>query len=73
MKFFEKKPFFLTVSLLSALAVFIRFLELGFNIETHTGFYKNQFSFSRILFIIIVAFTLVCGFFLFRFIKIKNL
>lgn len=69
MKFFEKKPFFLTVSLFSALAVFLRFLELGFNVEEHTGFYKNEFSFSRILFIIIIALTMACGVLLFKFIK----
>ncbi len=69
MQFFNKKPFFLTVSALSAAAVFLWFLELGFNIEEHTGFYKNQLSFSRIVFIIIVALSFISGFLLLRHIK----
>lgn len=72
MHFFNKKPFFLTASLLSAVAVFLRFLELGFNIEKHSGFYKNQFTFSRILFILILIVGFIAGFFLLKFIKSRG-
>lgn len=72
MQFFNKKPFFLTVSLLSAIAVFLRFLELGFNIEEHSGFYKNQFTFSRILFVIILIVGFVAGFLLLKYIKSRG-
>lgn len=68
-KFFLKKPFFLTVSSLCAIAVLLRFIEVGYNIEEHTGFYKNPSSFSRIALIVILAIALVSGFLLLGLIK----
>lgn len=71
MKLFEKKPFFLTAAFLSALCVVIRFFQLGFNIEEHSGFYKNQLSFSRILFIVLLILGAISGALLLRYIKIR--
>lgn len=59
---FNKRPFFCSVASLSALAVFLRFIELGVNIEAETGFYKNPFSFGRILFVIVILAAFIFGF-----------
>ncbi len=61
-KILNKKPFFYTVLILSSLSVVIRFFELCLNTEAETGFYKNQDSFGRILFIIVLAAAFVFGF-----------
>ncbi len=70
-KFFLRKPFFLTATCLSAIAVLLRFIELGTNIEEHTGFYKNPHSFSRIAFIIVLALGFISGILLLYLIKKK--
>lgn len=59
---FNRRPFFLSVSILSALAVFLRFIELCVNIESQTGFYKNPLSFGRILFVIVLIAAFAFGF-----------
>ena len=61
-KIFNKKPFFYSVLVLSLLAVIIRFFELALNVEAQTGFYKNQYSFGRILFITVLVAAFVFGF-----------
>lgn len=68
-KLILKKPFFITVSLLCAIAVVLRFIELGYNVQQHTGFYENPASFGRILFIVILAVSLISGFLLLKLIK----
>lgn len=58
----NKRPFFCSVASLSALAVFLRFIELAVNIEAETGFYKDPFSFGRILFVIVILAAFIFGF-----------
>ena len=62
-KILNKKPFFYSVLILSALAVIIRFFELCVNTEAETGFYKNPYSFGRILFLIVLILAFAFGFF----------
>ncbi len=61
-KILNKKPFFYSVLILGLLAVVIRFFELCLNTEAETGFYKNQYSCGRILFIIVLLSAFVFGF-----------
>ncbi len=65
------KPYFVSVGALSLLASIIRFIELATNIEAKTGFYKNEVSFFRIVFIIVLVITALFGIFWRRFAK-KN-
>ena len=60
--FLLKKPFFISVALASAVCVALRFWQLAFNIEIDSGFYKNAADAGRIIFLVILAITLIFGF-----------
>lgn len=66
-----KKPFFLSVAALSLLAAVLRVFQLAFNIEPETGFYKNPWDTSNVLFLIVLAAALIFGFIWHRYVK-KN-
>lgn len=57
-----KKPFFITITALSFIAVLLRIISLSSNIEAETGFYINPYSFFRIFLIIILILTFIFGF-----------
>ncbi len=67
--FLLKKPFFLCVSSLSAIAVLLRFILVGTNIDFESGFYINSSSFCRILFVIVLLLALIIGGFLYYYLK----
>lgn len=56
-----RKPFFLTVSLISIFATFFRFILIKTNIDASTGFYLNASSFSRIMLITLLVLALLLG------------
>ena len=56
-----RKPFFLTVSLISIFATFFRFILIKTNIDASTGFYLNTSSFSRIMLITLLVLALLLG------------
>lgn len=59
--FVLRKPFFLTVSLLSIFATFFRFILIKTNIDATTGFYLNTSSFPRVMLIILLALAILLG------------
>lgn len=64
-----KKPFFISVTLASALCCALRFWQLAYNIEKDSGFYKNGADAGRIIFVIILALSLIFGFVWHRIVK----
>lgn len=61
-KDFIKKNFVLFTALFSVLSVISRVFQLGFNIESETGFYKTPWDAANIIFIIVLAAALIFGF-----------
>lgn len=60
--FLFKKPFCLSVALISLIAVILRFFQLATNVDSVTGFYKNAADTGRIAFIIIIVIAFIFGF-----------
>ena len=70
-KLLFKKPFFLSVASASALCVVLRFWQLAYNIEKDSGFYKNAADIGRIIFVVILALSLIFGFVWHKIVKKK--
>lgn len=56
-----KKSYFLTVSIISLLAISLRTLTLYANIDPSTGFYKSRSAADRVLLLILLAAALLFG------------